>query len=44
MKVKTYFNLLYTAMAGWLICLMTVDDEGNEMPLSSDSMLDELTP
>jgi fructuronate reductase len=32
------------AIAGWLRYLLAVDDEGNEMPLSSDPMLDELTP
>ncbi|KXS50367.1 fructuronate reductase [Halanaerobium congolense] len=32
------------AIAGWLRYLLAVDDQGNEMPLSSDPMLDELTP
>jgi fructuronate reductase len=31
------------AIAGWLRYLLAVDDQGNEMPLSSDPMLDELT-
>ena len=30
------------AIAGWLRYLLGVDDEGKEMPLSSDPMLDEL--
>ncbi len=32
------------AIAGWLRYLLAVDDQGNKMPLSSDPMLDELTP
>lgn len=32
------------AIAGWLRYLLAVDDKVNEMPLSSDPMLDELTP
>jgi fructuronate reductase len=32
------------AIAGWLRYLLAVDDQGNEMPLSSDPMLDELRP
>ena len=32
------------AIAGWLRYLLAIDDQGNEMPLSSDPMLDELTP
>ncbi len=32
------------AIAGWLRYLLAVDDKGNEMPLSSDPMLDDLTP
>jgi fructuronate reductase len=32
------------AIAGWLRYLLAVDDQGNEMPLSSDPMLAELTP
>ena len=32
------------AIAGWLRYLLAVDDQGKEMPLSSDPMLDELTP
>jgi len=31
------------AIAGWLRYLLAVDDRGNEMTLSSDPMLDELT-
>jgi fructuronate reductase len=31
------------AIAGWLRYLLAVDDQGKEMPLSSDPMLDELT-
>ncbi|CCU80921.1 D-mannonate oxidoreductase [Halanaerobium saccharolyticum subsp. saccharolyticum DSM 6643] len=31
------------AIAGWLRYLLAVDDQGIEMPLSSDPMLDELT-
>ncbi|MFW5687276.1 MAG: mannitol dehydrogenase family protein, partial [Halanaerobium sp.] len=31
-------------IAGWLRYLLAVDDQGNKMPLSSDPMLDELTP
>ncbi|RAK05457.1 fructuronate reductase [Halanaerobium saccharolyticum] len=32
------------AIAGWLRYLLAVDDQGQKMPLSSDPMLDELTP
>lgn len=31
------------AIAGWLRYLLAVDDQGSQMPLSSDPMLDELT-
>jgi len=30
------------AIAGWLRYLLGVDDQGNEMPLSGDPLLDEL--
>ena len=32
------------AIAGWLRYLLAVDDQGQKMPLSSDPMLEELTP
>lgn len=32
------------AIAGWLRYLLAIDDKGEEMPLSSDPMIEELTP
>lgn len=39
-ETLTYIPL---ALAGWLRMLIAVDDEGNEIPLSADPMLDQLT-
>src|SRR5699024_7902878 len=37
-------KLISLVLAGWLRYLMGLDDEGNEMELSSDPLLDELLP
>src|SRR5699024_5544754 len=37
-------KLISLVLAGWLRYLMGLDDEGNEMELSSDPLLDEVLP
>lgn len=43
-KDVTQLTFIPLVLAGWLRYLMQVDDEGNELELSPDPLLEELTP